>query len=140
MTKQLKLSEAAADILGGNVAAKRSGQDSFGLGKKLNPAAVAQGEVEINAKAVTSSQDANPDYTKGTPTATPPGATPPVGSEKDGVGATKPQGQPQETQGRSDVATPTKTDATDYEKIRDRVKYSAPAQTFHANEIGRAHV
>ena len=81
MTKQLKLSEAAADILGGNVAAKRSGQDSFGLGKKLNPAAVAQGEVEINAKAVTSSQDANPDYTKGTPSATPPGATPPVGKQ-----------------------------------------------------------
>ena len=131
MTKQLKLSEAAADILGGNVAAKRSGQDSFGLGKKLNPAAVAQGEVEINAKAVTSSQDANPDYTKGTPSATPPGATPPVGKQGDGVGATKATG-PQDSEGRKDLAS-VEDGEDSYETIRDRKQGKKPTQTMQAN-------
>ena len=75
MTKKLKLSEAAADILHGNVKAKQSGQDSFGLGKSLNPAAVLQGHgVELNAKAVQTQSDPTPDWTKGTPSATPPGA------------------------------------------------------------------
>jgi hypothetical protein len=47
MTKKLNLSEAAADILGGNVSSKKGGQDSFGLGKSLNPAGVAQSQVDV---------------------------------------------------------------------------------------------
>ena len=76
--------------------------------------------------------DALPNYTKGTPTATPPGATPPVGSEKDGVGITKATG-PQDSMGRSDVAEPTKFDATSYENIRDRIAAKLPSNTFGAN-------
>ena len=77
--------------------------------------------------------DPLPNYTKGTPTATPPGATPPVGSEKDGVGASKPTGQPQETMGRSDVSNVSKVDATPYEAIRDRIAGKLAPQMMQAN-------
>ena len=70
MTKKFNLSEAAAEILGGNVTAKQKGQDSFGLGKQLNPAGVAQGHgIELNAAPHTTSQESLPDGTKGAPTA-----------------------------------------------------------------------
>jgi len=74
-----------------------------------------------------------PDYLKGTPSATPPGATPPVGSEKDGVGYTSPKGQPQQTMGRKDVMHPTQMNGDQYEKIRDRVKTTFPKNTFMSN-------
>jgi hypothetical protein len=81
-----------------------------------------------------STQDNNlPDYTKGTPTATPPGATPPVGSQHDGVGAAKLEGQPQQTMGRSDIMTPVKADATDYDSIRDRIMGKLAPQMMQAN-------
>ena len=76
--------------------------------------------------------DELPNYTKGTPTATPPGATPPVGSEKDGVGATKAHG-PQDTEGRKDIMDPAKADATDYESIRDRKAGKLAPQMMQAN-------
>jgi hypothetical protein len=76
--------------------------------------------------------DQLPDYTKGTPQATPPGATPPVGSEKDGVGITKATG-PQDHMGRSDISKPNKIDATSYENIRDRIAGKLPNQTFGMN-------
>ena len=76
--------------------------------------------------------DQLPDYTKGTPQATPPGATPPVGSEKDGVGITKATG-PQDHMGRSDISKPNKLDATSYENIRDRIAGKLPNQTFGMN-------
>ena len=78
--------------------------------------------------------DSLPDYLKGTPQATPPGATPPVGAEHDGVGATKPQGQPQETMGRKDIMTPTKSDATDYDSIRDRKPGKLAPQMMQMNK------
>ena len=78
--------------------------------------------------------DKLPDYTKGTPTATPPGATPPVGSEKDGVGATVPANQPQSTMGRTDIMEPVKSDATAYETIRDRIAGKLPGNTFGMNK------
>jgi hypothetical protein len=77
--------------------------------------------------------DSLPDYTKGTPSATPPGATPPVGSEKDGVGISKPQGQPQETMGRHDLTNPAKVDATSYEAIRDRIAGKLAPQMMTPN-------
>jgi hypothetical protein len=76
--------------------------------------------------------DQLPDYTKGTPQATPPGATPPVGSEKDGVGITKSTG-PQDHMGRSDISKPNKIDATSYENIRDRIAGKLPNNTFGMN-------
>jgi len=77
--------------------------------------------------------DKLPDYTKGTPSATPPGATPPVGAQGDGVGASTLQGQPQSTMGRTDIMEPVKTDATDYAAIRDRIMGKLAPQMMQAN-------
>jgi len=77
--------------------------------------------------------DALPDYLKGTPTATAPGATPPVGSEKDGVGYSKPKGQPQETMGRKDIMVPAQDTANQYDAIRDRVASKLAKQTMKPN-------
>jgi hypothetical protein len=76
---KFNLSEAAKDILSGNVSGKQSGQDKP---SKLN-GDVAYGTQEVGdiGGNVTKTTDAGPDATKGTPTATAPGATPPVGSE-----------------------------------------------------------
>ena len=76
--------------------------------------------------------DSLPQYTKGSPTATPPGATPPVGSEKDGVGATKATG-PQDHMGRADIAHPAQSPATDYSAIRDRIMGKLAPQMMQAN-------
>jgi hypothetical protein len=80
--------------------------------------------------------DKLPDYTKGTPKATPPGATPPVGSQTDGVGASVPQNQPQSTMGRSDIMNPAKSDATSYEAIRDRIAGKLAPQMMPTNPGG----
>ena len=70
-----------------------------------------------------------PNYTKGTPHATPPGATPPVGAE---TGATL-SGQPQQSMGRADIMNPAKSDATPYEAIRDRIMGKLAPQMMQAN-------
>jgi hypothetical protein len=99
---KFNLSEAAKDILSGNVSGKQSGQDKP---SKLS-GDVAYGTKEagdINTQ-VTKTTDGAPDATRGTPTATPPGATPPVGSEpmkklkgqpaqSDGVSTEQPEGK-----------------------------------------------
>ena len=78
---KFNLSEAAKEILSGNVAKKKSGQES-GVGNTSLHGDVAYGTKEVDVgHTPTKTTDANPDYTKGTPTATAPGATPPVGSE-----------------------------------------------------------
>ena len=139
MTKRFKLSEAASAILEGsketfdaNIKAKQGarGQDHHKKGEVGDdrlPASTAYGEKDagIIGHNPQKMDDSLPDYLKGTPQATPPGATPPVGSEKDGVGATKATG-PQDHMGRADIAHPTQSPATDYSAIRD--------------QIGRAHV
>ena len=127
MTTKLKLSEAAADILHGNVKAKQGGQDSFGLGKSLNPAGVEQGQVDLGA-AHTKTTQANPDYTKGTPTATAPGKT--GLGKQDGVGATKASG-PADSEGEAVVDA--EKDADDLATIADRKQGKKPTQTFQAN-------
>jgi hypothetical protein len=77
-------------------------------------------------------KDDLPDYLKGTPQATPPGATPPVGAQKDGVGISKLTG-PQDSMGRTDVMHPTQTPATDYSAIRDRIAGKLATQTMQMN-------
>jgi methyltransferase-like protein len=145
----LNLSEAAKEVLLGedskstfdaNIAAKRSmrGQDAHTKGEvgddKL-PTSVAYGQKDAGlvGQSPEMQDDHLPDYLKGTPTATPPGATPPVGSEKDGVGYTTLKGQPQETMGRADLRMTTQSSATDYENIRDRVAGKMPTQTMMKN-------
>jgi len=147
MTKRFKLSEAASAILEGakenfaaNVSAKQGmrGSDAHKAGEvgdnKL-AAQVAYGEKDagIVGHSPEKLDDKLPEYLKGTPKATPPGATPPVGSEKDGVGISKPKNQPQETMGRSDVMAPEQSNANQYPALRDRARFAAPKQTFSGN-------
>jgi hypothetical protein len=78
---KFNLSEAAKEVLTGNVASKKSGQES-GVGNTSLKGDVAYGTQEKDlGNTPTKTTDALPNYTDGTPTATPPGATPPVGSE-----------------------------------------------------------
>jgi hypothetical protein len=75
---KFNLSEAAKEILSASVASKKSGQDKPA---KLN-GDVAYGTQEVDVgHTPLKTTDALPDYTSGTPTATAPGAMPPVGSE-----------------------------------------------------------
>jgi hypothetical protein len=89
---KFNLSEAAKDILTGNVSAKQGGQDK--PAKLSGDVAYGTGEVDVGHTPLKTT-DAIPDYTKGTPTATAPGAKPPVGSEP----MKKYKGQPQESDG-----------------------------------------
>ena len=132
--KNFNLTEAAKEILSTNVASKQGGQE-HGVGDTKLQGSVAYGTKEAGVIGHTPQKETDelPDYLKGTPTATPPGAKPPVGSEKDGVGATKPSNQPQETQGRSDLTTAMQSSANEYDKIRDRVASKLAPQTFEKN-------
>jgi len=89
---KFNLSEAAKDILSGNVSGKQSGQDK--PAKLSGDVAYGTGEVDVGHTPLKTT-DAIPDYTKGAPMATPPGAKPPVGSEP----MKKYKGQPQESDG-----------------------------------------
>jgi len=135
MVKRFNLSEAAKEILDTNVAAKRAADQEKGVGNStLDPktgyGTQDQGKIGDSPEK---EDDQLPDYTRGIGKATPPGATPPVGSEKDGAGITRPQGQPQETQGRSDLAQPVQADMTSYDAIRDRIAGRLPQQTMQSN-------
>jgi len=145
--KRFKLSEAATAILEGsketfaaNVAAKQGSRGSDAhkhgvVGDDKLPSSVAYGEKEAGlvGNSPQKQDDDLPDYLKGTPSATPPGATPPVGPEKDGVGYSKPQGQPQETMGRKDLVKTQQASANEYDAIRDRKASSLAAQTMQKN-------
>ncbi len=123
---KFNLTEAAKDILQGNVSAKHGGQDAP---QKLS-GAVAYGTKEAGevAGVADKQDDDKPDYTKGTPSATPPGATPPVGAQPGG----KLSG-PADSEGRKDLAHTVQADATEYASIRDRVKARLAAQTMQSN-------
>jgi len=134
-----KLTDAATNILLGegskemfdsNISSKSGGQDKP---QKLSTSVVTgQGDVGQIGDSPEKETDANPDYTKGTPSATPPGATPPVGAQKDGVGATKISG-PQDHMGRADLNNVAQADATNYEAIRDRIAGKLAPQMMQAN-------
>ena len=84
------LSEDSKGTFSSNIGSKRGGQDKPA---KLT-GAVAYGTKEADVgHTPLKTTDSNPDYTSGVPSATPPGATPPVGSEKGG----KITGQPGQT-------------------------------------------
>jgi len=85
---KFNLSEAAKEILTASVAGKKSGQDK--PSKLTGDVAYGTKEAGDIGGNVTKTTDAGPDATKGAPTATAPGATPPVGSEP----AKKLSGQP----------------------------------------------
>lgn len=80
MVKKFNLSEAAADILNKSVSTAMSKRTD---GPSRLPTSVVAGQKEVGdiGTEVTKTTDGKPDATKGTPTATPPGATPPVSGE-----------------------------------------------------------
>ena len=80
MVKKFNLSEAAADILNKSVAAGRSRGD---MSSQRLTTSIVPGQKEVGdiGTEVTKTTDGAPQATKGAPTATPPGATPPVGAE-----------------------------------------------------------
>lgn len=86
--KKFNLSEAAAEILNTSVASKKKAQDK--PEKLSGDTAYGTKEVGDIGTEVTKTTDGAPSATKGVPTATAPGATPPVGSEP----AKKISGQP----------------------------------------------
>jgi len=92
MVKKYNLSEAAAEILAASVNSKRSQRDS-GPSKLSGDVAYGTKEVGDIGTQVLKTTDSGPDLTRGVPTATAPGATPPVGSEP----MKKLKGQPSES-------------------------------------------
>ena len=128
--KNFNLTEAAKEILSTNVASKQGGQE-HGVGDTKLQGSVAYGtkEAGLVGNSPEKKDDELPDYLKGTPSATPPGATPPVGSEPKKVLAK----QPQETQGRSDLTSTMQASANEYDQIRDRVASKLAPQTFEKN-------
>lgn len=79
MVKKFNLSEAAAEILSKSISSAKKGTE----GPSRLPTSVVAGQKEVGeiGTQVTKTTDGGPDATKGVATATPPGATPPVGSE-----------------------------------------------------------
>ena len=129
MTKKLTLSEAAAEVFSANIAGKQRQGDAFGLGKKLNPAGLAgPSEVDLG-HAIDQSTDGSTDYTRNVPRATPPGATPPVGSEPMKRLAADTDKQ---SLGRRDLGSEEEEpDALD--NIRDRKSGKKPTQSMMKN-------
>jgi len=79
MVKKFNLSEAAADILNKSISSAKKGTE----GTSKLPTSVVAGQKDVGeiGTEVTKTTDSGPDATKGVATATPPGATPPVGSD-----------------------------------------------------------
>ena len=144
---QAILNEGSKETLDGIVKQKMSqrGQDKHpkgevGQDRLQSKTAYGTNDAGIIGQSPTKDDDGElPDYLKGTPTATPPGATPPVGSEKGDqylgtVGYSTYKGQPQQTMGRPDVMHPTQMNGDQYEKIRDRVGTKLGKNTFPMNK------
>lgn len=138
---KLNLSEAAMAILNegsketfdANIAAKKGqrGTDKAEVGTSKLSTSVVTGQKDAGeiGQSPEEKDDGLPNYTKGTPSATPPGATPPVGSE---AGSTI-TGQPQQTMGRSDLVNTAQSAATDYSAIRDRIAGKLAPQMMQSN-------
>ncbi len=125
---KFNLSEAAKNILEGakenleaSVASKRGAGDKGG---KLS------GEVAYGTKEVGDiTSDKGVDATRGVPTATPPGATPPTGSEP----MKKLAPQPQQSQGRSDLGGDKDAVVQNDPAYVDRKGSASPAQKMAKN-------
>jgi len=122
---KFNLSEAAKEILSSTVNGKKSGQDK--PSKLSGNVAYGTKEVEIG-HAPQKTTDALPEYTKGTPSATAPGATPPVGSEP----AKHLKNQPGEHEGSAH--TDHEEDEESYDNIRDRKPSKLAKQTMQPNK------
>ena len=138
--KAVLMNEDSKSTFDANISAKRAQSGTSGhaphgeVGKdKLDGSVAHTKEVGDIGTKVDQTDDKGPDATKGAPTATPPGATPPVGSQP----AHHLGGEfDQQSKGRADLVSTSDNDQvepTSYENIRDRVKAKLAQQTFHAN-------
>jgi hypothetical protein len=127
---KFNLTDAAKSIL--TEGAKENFEASVTRGHKEGssklPTSVAYGMKDAGEVAgeIKKQDDETGDYTKGVPTATPPGATPPQGS----MPAQKLSG-PADSQGSEHKAV--QAAATDYNAIRDRIKAKLAPQMMQAN-------
>lgn len=139
--KAVLMNEGSKETFDSNIAAKRGQSGSSGhaphgeVGKDKLSTSIVPGTKEVGdiGTKVDQTDDSAPDAHKGAPTATAPGATPPVGSEPaKHLDADKDQ----QSKGRSDLVATfnnDQADATSYENIRDRVKAKLAQQMFQAN-------
>jgi hypothetical protein len=132
MVKKFNLSEAAADILNKSVSSAMSKRTD---GPSRLPVSTVAGQKEVGdiGTRVTKTNGAAPDATKGAPTATPPGATPPVGSE---AMPRLDASLNQQAHGRQDLINSEEGDEADDTSIEDRVARKPgklAKQTMQAN-------
>ena len=138
--KQVLVGEGSKETFDANIASKKGARGSdkhpdgeVGVDKLTGKTAYGTTDVGEIGQSPEQKDDTLPNYLKGTPSATPPGATPPVGAQADGVGATTLQGQPGTTAGRADLTHTAQAPATDYSAIRDRIAGKLAPQMMQAN-------
>ena len=138
--KQVLVGEGSKETFDANIASKKGARGSdkhpdgeVGVDKLTGKSAYGTTDVGEIGQSPEQKDDTLPNYLKGTPSATPPGATPPVGAQADGVGATTLQGQPGTTAGRADLTHTAQAPATDYSAIRDRIAGKLAPQMMQAN-------
>ena len=138
--KQVLVGEGSKETFDANIASKKGARGSdkhpdgeVGVDKLTGKTAYGTTDVGEIGQSPEQKDDALPNYLKGTPSATPPGATPPVGAQADGVGATTLQGQPGTTAGRADLTHTAQAPATDYSAIRDRIAGKLAPQMMQTN-------
>jgi len=138
--QQILVGEGSKETFDANIASKKGQRGSdkhpdgeVGADRLASKTAYGTNDAGEIGQSPEEEKDALPDYLKGTPSATPPGATPPVGAQGDGVGAAVPSNQPQSTMGRKDIMNPVQTAATDYSAIRDRIAGKIAPQMMQAN-------
>ena len=138
--KQVLVGEGSKETFDANIASKKGQRGSdkhpdgeVGDDKLTSKTAYGTNDAGEIGQSPEEKDDALPNYLKGTPSATPPGATPPVGAQADGVGATTLQGQPGTTAGRADLTHTAQAPATDYAAIRDRIAGKIAPQMMQAN-------
>ena len=138
--KQVLVGEGSKETFDANIASKKGQRGSdkhpdgeVGADKLTSKTAYGTNDAGEIGQSPEEKDDALPNYLKGTPSATPPGATPPVGAQADGVGAAVPANQPQSTMGRADLTHTVQAPATDYAAIRDRIAGKIAPQMMQAN-------
>jgi hypothetical protein len=125
--KSILLDEGAKENLDSSVSSKRGGQD-----KPQRLQATVQGDVGKIGDSPNDVNDPVPDYTKGVPSAKPPGATPPVGQQPMPKLSPQPANDKAGDTGSSDMGGHQGSENS-YDSIRDRIKAKLAKQTMQPN-------
>ena len=125
--KSILLDEGAKENLDSSVSSKRGGQD-----KPQRLQATVQGDVGKIGDSPNDINDPVPDYTKGVPSAKPPGATPPVGQEPMKKLGSQPANDKAGDTGSSDMGGHQGSENS-YDSIRDRIKAKLAKSTMQPN-------